>query len=196
MAKAGRRLGVEERRRRLLELGKKVFSEHAYDQLSTDELARRAGVSKGLLYHYFPSKRDYYVATIREVARELLDDTAPIVGVSFMAKLRHSLANFVSFVEHNDKLYRALVGGGIGADGEVRQILQELRQTSCDRLLEQLGVTESSPRLTVAFFGWIGFVEFACLQWAKDKTFPRDELIDLLQQAIGPAIADVRHPVV
>ncbi len=59
------RLDVEERRKQLVALGNELFSKRTYDEVSIDELARAAGISKGLLYHYFPTKRDFYIATVR-----------------------------------------------------------------------------------------------------------------------------------
>lgn len=184
-------MDVDARRRMLLELGKKVFTETAYDQLSTDELAARAGISKGLLYHYFPSKRDFYVATIREVARQVLEDTRPQPAGTFEEKLDRSLTAFVCFVESNCALYSTLVRGGIGSDQEVNQVLEELRQTSADRLIQQLEVTSPTPELLTAVYGWIGFVEFACLYWNERRAFPREQLIGLLKDAIR-AVVDRR----
>jgi AcrR family transcriptional regulator len=65
------RLDVDERRRRLLELGADLFTRFAYDQLSMAKIAKEAGISKALLYHYFPSKQDYFVATLATGAEEL-----------------------------------------------------------------------------------------------------------------------------
>ncbi len=57
------RLDVEERRRRLLALGRSLFTRHAYDELSMATIAREAGISKALLYHYLPSMQAFFVAT-------------------------------------------------------------------------------------------------------------------------------------
>src|SRR3954454_283053 len=65
------RLENGERRRRLLELGADLFTRHAYDEISMAQIAREAGISKALLYHYFPSKQDYFVATLATGADEL-----------------------------------------------------------------------------------------------------------------------------
>jgi AcrR family transcriptional regulator len=45
-------------------LGAKLFASRSYDELSMAGVAREAGVSKALLYHYFPSKRDYFAAIL------------------------------------------------------------------------------------------------------------------------------------
>src|ERR1043166_8797008 len=72
------RLETDERRAQLLALARKAFSESSYDEVSIDDLAREAKISKGLLYHYFPTKRDLYVAGLREIADELVERVAAI----------------------------------------------------------------------------------------------------------------------
>src|SRR5512144_2015136 len=67
------RLDNDERRAQLLSLARKAFSDRSYDDVSIDDLAREAKISKGLLYHYFPTKRDLYVAGLREIADELVE---------------------------------------------------------------------------------------------------------------------------
>jgi AcrR family transcriptional regulator len=184
-------MGVEERRRQLLELGKKVFAENAYDELSTDDLARLAGVSTGLLYHYFPSKRDYYRATISEVARQVLEDTKPIEGASPTEAVHRSLEGFVRFIENNDRLYRALVSGGIGSDREVTAILQSLRDESARRVIHVLDIAHPSPKVLLVAFGWIGFIEFTCLRWVESPTLSREQLLRLLDQSLMSLVADL-----
>ena len=71
------RLDVDERRRLLLEKGADLFTRFAYDELSMARIAKEAGISKALLYHYFPSKEAYFVATLEEKAAELQQRTEP-----------------------------------------------------------------------------------------------------------------------
>src|SRR3954466_13874870 len=82
------RLDNDERRAQLLALARSAFSDRAYDDVSIDDLAREAKISKGLLYHYFPTKRDLYVAGLRQIADDLVtacisipEDLAPIERV-------------------------------------------------------------------------------------------------------------------
>ena len=66
-----RRLDVDERRRQLLERGAELFTSHPYDELSMSRIAAEVGISKALLYHYFPSKRAFFEATLGAWAEEL-----------------------------------------------------------------------------------------------------------------------------
>ena len=65
------RLDVDERRAQLLDLGTGLFTRFSYDELSMAQIAREAGISKALLYHYFPSKQAYFTATLEDKAAEL-----------------------------------------------------------------------------------------------------------------------------
>lgn len=195
--RAGRqRLDVGERREKLLRLGKEIFSHTSYDAVSTDELAKRAGVSKGLLYHYFPSKRQFYVETIEVVAREILEQTAPAAGVPFDEVVRQSLTAFVSFVENNASLFRALIRGGIGSDPEVEAIVEQIRALTMQRVAEQWKIAKPSKRLLLLLYGWVGYVEAVCLRWVEELGAPakgigRDEVVEMLVLGLDPVRAEV-----
>ena len=95
---AYRRLDVDERRAQLLELGTELFTKHSYDELSMAQIAREAGISKALLYHYFPSKADYFKATLAEAAAELAERTAPDDSLPPLEQLRRSTHAYVEWV--------------------------------------------------------------------------------------------------
>jgi AcrR family transcriptional regulator len=91
-----------------------MFSEHSYDEVSIEDLARAAGVSKGLLYHYFPTKRDLYVATLEHSARQLVEMTTTDRSAPPDERVRRGLETYLDFVERHGKAYVALIRGGIG----------------------------------------------------------------------------------
>src|SRR4051794_28253097 len=107
---------LRERRGELLAIGRQLFADHAYDELSIDEIARRAGVAKGLLYYYFGSKRGLYVAVVEQAARELgerieSDPTRPPAE-----RLLHALDAYLGYVDEVSEGYKAFMAGGIGSD--------------------------------------------------------------------------------
>lgn len=183
------RLDVEERRRRLVALGVELFSERTYDDVSIDELAQAAGISKGLLYHYFPTKRDFYVATVREAAQQLLARTATPEQMDPLERLRAGLDAYLDYVSKHGKPYQALLRSGIGADAEVARIVDETRQAFGARLLEGAPVTQRGPLVEIVLRGWVGFVEAATVQWLDhkrkiDRAALRDVLVKVLLDAI------------
>src|SRR5204862_6624224 len=66
-----RRLDNDERKAQLLAMGRAAFASSPYDAVSIDELAKKAKISKGLFYYYFPTKRDLYIAGLSETSKEL-----------------------------------------------------------------------------------------------------------------------------
>jgi AcrR family transcriptional regulator len=191
-----RRLDVDERRRQLVALGMDLFSTRPYDDVSIDELARAAGISKGLLYHYFPTKRDFYVATVREGARQLLERTrsASEGGPGEpLERLRAGLDAFLDYVAQHGPAYAALLRSGVGADVEVARIVDETRETFCTRLLEGAPAppieVSGGALVHLALRGWLGFVEAATIEWLGGRRQVRREALrELLVQALATAV--------
>jgi AcrR family transcriptional regulator len=175
------RLDVDARRRQLLALGTSLFGSRPYDEVSIDEVARTAGISKGLLYHYFPTKRDFYVATVREAAAELVDRTKTSAQMDPLDRLRTGLDAFFDYVAEHGAAYENLLRSGIGSDTEVATILDETRETFSARLIEKLEVRGDIGRL--ALRGWVGFVEAATLGWlgSRDRV-SREALRDMVMR--------------
>src|ERR1700753_1650337 len=98
---AYRRLDVDERRRQLLERGAELFTSHRYDELSMSRIAAEGGVSKSLLYHYFPSKAAFFEATLTAWAKELRAAPEPDPDLPPVEQLQASLGAFLSLVEEN-----------------------------------------------------------------------------------------------
>ena len=183
------RLDVDERRRQLVALGLELFSSRAYDEVSIDELAAAAGISKGLLYHYFPTKRDFYVATVRAAAAQLVERTSTPSTGDPLERLRMGLDEYLDYVMEHEKPYSALLRSGVGADEEVAHIVDETRDALCARLVEGVPLEAQGPLVRIALRGWLGFVEAATLDWldAKRKV-KRDKLRDMLASVLMKAI--------
>jgi len=183
--KPGRaRLDVSSRRLQLLALGLAAFTEQAYDQVSIDEVARAAGISKGLLYHYFPSKKEFYVATLRAAAAQLLDATAADPSLPPLERLSRGLEAFLAYVEQHARGYAALLRGGVGADPQVFEILESTRTRFQQRLLEGLPSELSSASLRLLSRGWVALVETATLEWVEKRELSRAQLQALLAQSL------------
>lgn len=193
---AGRsRLELDERRAQLLELGVRFFSESPYDQVSIDAIARAAGISKGLLYHYFPTKRDFYVTALRGAAQQLIDATATDPAVPPLMRLQVGLDSYLAYVERRGAAYTAVLRGGIGSDPAVAAIIEATRREFFDRLLEGIHTDCPPPPIRTALRGWIGMVEAVSLDWLenKDLAIPalRDLLIGMLMASLQVATGDL-----
>jgi AcrR family transcriptional regulator len=184
------RLDLDERRRQLVEIGLDLFSERAYDDIAIDDIAARAGISKGLLYHYFPSKRDFYVEVIREAASELAERTEPDASLPPLERLTESIDAYLVHVEEHARGHATLLRGGIGTDPEVRAIVDENRRISARRILDAIAEAggELTPAVRLAVRGWIGFVEAVSLDWIEKGEVQREEVRALLVQTLGWAV--------
>jgi AcrR family transcriptional regulator len=182
------RLDVEERRRRLLELGTDLFARHDYDALSMAAIAREAGISKALLYHYFPSKQDYFVATLEQKAAELASRINPDPAVAPAEQLAGSLDAFLGWVEENGDAYAKLVRGA-GAVPEVREVMEAVREATAEQILGGLSGPPTPARRT-AVRAWLWFMDGAILDWLEHRDLAREELKRLLLRALEGALGE------
>jgi AcrR family transcriptional regulator len=156
------RLDVEERRRQLVALGHELFSSRTYDEVSIDELAKAAGISKGLLYHYFPTKRDFYIATVREAAQQLLDRTDTPSQMNLADRLTTGVDAWLQYVSEHGPAFISLLRSGIG---------------------------EPAPIVRIALRGWVGLVESSAIEWlgspsGVDRVTLRDFFVDTLLKIV------------
>jgi len=183
------RLDVEQRRAQLLALGLQLFADRSYDEISIDELASAAGISKGLLYHYFTSKRDFYISCVRMSAEQLVERTKPPDTLEPLEQLRRGLEAYLDFVEEHGRSYAALFRAGIGTDEEVAAIIDDTRATILQRLVEGLGTGTVPPAMRSALRGWLGYVEAVVLDWIDFRDVERERLVTNMIQVMEVALA-------
>jgi AcrR family transcriptional regulator len=124
-------LGTQERREQILGAGRVLFLSRRYDQVSMDDVASEAGVSKGLVFHYFTSKRDLYVALVQEAAVEFLEATNVPEGTEPIAMLATGLGRYLDYVEASSTGYLALLRSGLGVDPVLFDLAENVRRTFC-----------------------------------------------------------------
>jgi AcrR family transcriptional regulator len=173
------RLDVDERRRRLLELGTDLFARFSYDELSMAGIAREAGISKALLYHYFPSKQAYFAAALEERAAEIAAVSEPDPSLPPLEQLTGSVDAFLGWVEDNREAYGKLVRSA-AAIPEVREIVDRVRDATSARILEGLAPDGAAPPLRVAVRAWLWFMDGAILDWVEHRDLTREQLQELL----------------
>ncbi len=157
-----------------------LFCNRPYEEVSIDEIAEIADISKGLLYYYFPTKHDFYAAVVRYAAEQLLQETMPDEQLEPMERLRASLSAYFSYVDRHAKAYLALLRGGVGVDTQVAGILDSVRQTYVQRILHNIaGGDALSPAQFIAINGWVGFVEAISVSWLERREISREELCEL-----------------
>jgi AcrR family transcriptional regulator len=178
------RLAPAARRDQLVRLGLQMFSNRPLDQVVVEEIAEAAGVSRGLLFHYFPTKRDYLVAVVQAAADEMLAVTEPDPALPATEQLRVGLDAYVTYLESNRPAYVSLVRGALGADAALAEVFEETRRVFVGRIVERAGVSDPSPALSIAVRGWVAMVEEAIIEWLVARPIPRDDLLDLLEDTL------------
>jgi AcrR family transcriptional regulator len=171
------RLENDERRRRLLELGADLFTRHAYDEISMAQIAREAGISKALLYHYFPSKQEYFVATLATGAEELRRRIEPDPALPPAEALPAALDAYLAWIDENAEAYAKLLQSTATVP-EVRELVEGVRTATVERILAGIGTSEPAARTAVR--GWLWFMDGACLDWIAHRDLERPQLLGLL----------------
>jgi AcrR family transcriptional regulator len=189
------RLDNDERRAQLLQLARKAFSDRSYDDVSIDDLAREAKISKGMLYHYFPTKRDLYVAGLREIADELVQRvTIERAELAPVDRVRAGLDAYLDHIQEHSRAFVSLMRGGIGSDPEVATVVEDVRKRLTDNFLEQTPLAKmlaGDVTFQTAVKGWIGFVEAATIDWCANPRMTREQLRELLAQILLPIMGVV-----
>src|SRR5919206_1813134 len=185
----GRRLGADARRSQLLQIGVDLLKSSPFDQVAPDLVARVAGVSKGLVFHYFPTKRDLHVAVLRAAAAELLVELDPDPAMAPEERLRAGLEAFVDFIEQQPANYLA-VSRSAGSDPAFLAVFEDTRAAVVEIMAGALGLTAPPAGLRIAIRGWIAMVEESILHWIDGRPIARETLVDFLQKAALTMLPD------
>lgn len=166
----------------------KMIATHPWDVVTMADIAAAAEVSKPLLYHYFSTKTDLYIAAVRAAAEDLGLATRPDAGLRPRGRLHQALRAHVDWVETNALGYKAILQGGLSADPSVQAIVEASRAEVVRRITEGMGVDRPDPPLRIAIRGWVGFLEGACLEWLATRDIPKADLVQLLAASLPGAI--------
>ncbi|MCF3129692.1 TetR/AcrR family transcriptional regulator [Streptomyces olivochromogenes] len=186
-----RRLSTQERREQLLSVGAKLFSESPYDDVWIEQVAEIAGVSRGLLYHYFPTKRDFFAAVVEQESERMLRMTAAVPGVPVREQLAAGLDTYLAHVRAHAHGYRAFHRADAAGDQVVRRVYQRALATQEQQILAALAADpefgpalESRPEVRLAVRGWLAFTTAVCLEWLRDSDLTLEQVRDLCARAL------------
>jgi AcrR family transcriptional regulator len=173
------RLNVDERRRQLLARATELFATHGYDELSMAKLAREAGISKPLLYHYFPSKRDLFEAVLGQAAEEHLRRITTDDALPPAAQLAAAVDAYLTWIEENRSAYEKLLrSAGIP---EVRELIDRVRDETATRILAGIaGDGTPPPKVRTVVRAWLWYMDGVCLDWAREGDLTKDDVRELL----------------
>lgn len=170
-------MGVEERRQQLIGVALELFAQRSPDEVSIDEIAAAAGISRPLVYHYFPGKLSLYEAALKRASEDLASRfTEPREG-PLGARLLRVMHRFFDFVDAHGPGFSALMRGGPAVGSSTTNALVDsVRQIAYEQILSHLGVTDPPPRLELIVRSWISLAESTALIWLDGRRIPREEL--------------------
>ncbi|MGI5457979.1 TetR/AcrR family transcriptional regulator [Streptomyces sp. CA-249302] len=191
-APAYRRLSVEERRSQLLDAALGLFAHRAPEDVSLDDVAEAAGVSRPLVYRYFPGgKQQLYEAALRSAADELRQCFDEPREGPLLPRLSRALDRYLTFVDVHDAGFSALLqGGSVVETSRTTAIVDGVRRAAAVHILSHLGVSEPGLRLRTTVRMWITAVEAASLIWLDEgKQPPVEELRDWLVEQFAAVLS-------
>ncbi|NOQ59235.1 TetR/AcrR family transcriptional regulator [Mycolicibacterium fortuitum] len=199
-AESRRRLSPADRRNELLALGAEVFGQRPYDEVRIDEIAERAGVSRALMYHYFPDKRAFFAAVVRAEGERLFaaTSTPPEPGQSLFLQLRAGVLAYLRYdEEHPHGAWAAYMGLG-RTDPVLRGVDDIDNDRQADRIMSRIDEAVSAPLdakverdLRATVYGWLALTFEMCRQRLKDPSIDAGFVADTCAHALLDAIGRV-----
>ncbi|MGO4452729.1 TetR/AcrR family transcriptional regulator [Arthrobacter sp. RAF14] len=189
------RLSPEERRAQLIAAGVNFLADHSLDELSMDELARQAGVSRPLLFHYFETRQGMHLAVVTKARDSLLVATAPRLELPPRERIHETLLRITHFVQQHRGTFYSLVRGIASGDPAVRTVVDESRELNAERLLDafiELGF-EDTAMLRVALRAWVSYAEEALISLAIERDVDADAVVRFLEAGLRGMVGATRE---
>ncbi len=186
-AQRGTRLEPDERRRQILEAAQALFSERHYGSVSLDEVAAAAGVARGLINHYFGTKRDLYVEVVREMVRvPPLPVPEYVAGTSVRERVSQAIDGWLAMTSRNRGTWLdSIRSQGLG-DPEIAAIFEEAREDAAIRMIAILGlgpIEDVPPERLAMMRAYGGLAEAATVQWLDHGRLSREQVHELLVES-------------
>jgi len=187
-----RRLAVADRRHELIDAALVLFSSQPADDVTLDDIARQAGVSRALAYRYFGNRADIYAEAMRRAADEFLTRLDPPRNGTPLARIVQAIHGYFDFAEEHAAGFQALLRGDPASQaGAVGEIVAEVRAALFDRLVDGMGRRAATPQLRLALHAWIAGAEAAGLDWLSHRDLDRQVVEDFLLDQLYNALAAV-----
>ncbi|UUY04254.1 TetR/AcrR family transcriptional regulator [Svornostia abyssi] len=185
--------GSATREDRILAAATRLFRARPYEDVSLDAIADEAGVARGLINHYFGTKRGVYLEVVREVTSvESFPVPDYVQGATPRARLLESLDAWLDLIERDREVWEMSLRAATSmGDGEIAAIIEEAREETARRLVAVLGlgpVGEIADETLATVRAWAGFGEAVVVQWLQYDRITREQAHDLIVDTIMPGV--------
>jgi AcrR family transcriptional regulator len=187
------RLAPDERRRQLVALGVASLVDEPLEALTIEQLAKLAGVSRGLLFYYFGSKQGLHREVVLAARDGMLNFTRPVEDLPPAERLHSTLTRTVQFVRDHSGTGSSLVRGAASGDPEVREVVEQARVEQADRVIAvfiELGMPDTEL-LRIALRSWVAFAEEALVEGALTTSMPSEQIVEFLERSVRAVAASV-----
>ena len=166
-----------------------MFAEKPYEDVYVEDIAARAGVSRALLYHHFPSKRDLYVAIFKRASNRFLARANSDPQLPLAEQLAAGLEAHIQYFADHPFEAVAINRGALSDDPAIQAIITEELNVVGQRLIDKL-VAEGRVRdvTEIAVEGWLAFVRAACVKWIQSQNISRADLTEMCLRAFDCAL--------
>jgi len=188
------RLEADERRDLILAAARRVFVRSSPDEASTAEIAREAGVTRGLVHHYFGTKRELYLAVVADLAATLPEIVRTDVrDLPVDQMVEANVNSWLDSIERDHDLWMALLGVEVvGRDPEVEALMSAGRDAVIDRMTEnQARGGEPTPELRLVLRVYLGAAEAAAREWAMHGRATREQVHAVLKGTLLAMVGQV-----
>jgi AcrR family transcriptional regulator len=179
------RLAPARRREQILDAANALFSERGYDEVSIEDIASSAGVTRGLVHHYFGGRKEVYIALLERLAAVREEELPLPVGRSARARVADSMSRWLDWTEQNRTIWLATLGRGEDiADPDIRNVVTDLRRRAVALLIaHHAEIAEDSPRLRYALECWTGLNRSATRRWLQGEA-TREQTQELIASTL------------
>ena len=189
-----RRLSPAERRDQILDAANALFAERGYDEVTIDDLAKGAGVTRGLVHHYFGGRKDVYIALLERLAAGREEELRAPVGRSARARVADSVSRWLDWTGANRTIYLGTIAPGEDiSDPDVRGVVAELvRRAVAQIVVFHADIAEDSSRLRYALECWTGLNRAATRRWLRGEA-SREATQELLASTLEHVLRTFGH---
>lgn len=177
-----------DRRERLLVAGAREFTQGAYEEVSTERIAEQAGVAQGLLFHYFKTKRNFWVEVMRRIIEE---QEAAFAANTHREPARWLRQELELFLFGLTEFPPSMLKSGPGLNADHLAIVEDRQEQAMRRILDRMGIAEPSPLIQVAIRGWVGLSLGAARRWLETPAVTRAQILSLLTASLHHTLEQI-----
>ncbi|MGC4934233.1 TetR/AcrR family transcriptional regulator [Gordonia sp. DT30] len=184
-----RRMSPEERRESLLDVGERLFGTGDFEELSMQDMAATAGVTRRLLYNHFPTKAHFFGAVWERAHTRLRTKASTTATATVRDRIETALTAYLDFYAENLPLVLTANRSSVSADPAVRGPIDRVLASLWNSFLDDAGCTGHARDLAdVGFTGWIAFVRAGTLAALLDQKITPEENHELCMAALDSTV--------